>query len=81
MTRLSAGDLGHRIPVGGEDELGRLANSFNQMSSELALTCDGLRREQDKLTTIIYCADEGIIDDATTCSRISNDAQLLRIIF
>lgn len=61
MARVSSGDLDHRVPESGKDELGRMATSFNQMTSELKVTYEGLRREQDKLTTIIFGAGEGII--------------------
>jgi diguanylate cyclase (GGDEF)-like protein/PAS domain S-box-containing protein len=61
MSRVSSGDLEHRVPVQGKDELGRMAQSFNLMTSELRTTYQGLRREQDKLTTIIFSAGEGII--------------------
>jgi signal transduction histidine kinase len=33
---ISTGDLGHRIPVAGDDELGRLAASINAMAGSLA---------------------------------------------
>jgi len=33
--RLKAGDLGYQIPVESEDEIGDLAQSFNEMSSQL----------------------------------------------
>ena len=61
MARVSGGDLDHKVPAGGEDELGRMANSFNQMTRTLKVTYEGLKREQDKLTTIIFSAGEGII--------------------
>lgn len=61
MARVSSGDLDHQVPIHSKDELGRMASSFNQMTSELKTTYDGLRREQDKLTTIIHGAGEGII--------------------
>ena len=61
MARVSGGDLDHKVPLDGKDELGRMANSFNQMTSELKTTYVGLRKEQDKLTTIIYGAGEGIV--------------------
>jgi two-component system NtrC family sensor kinase len=35
-TRVAAGDLSHRVPITGSDELGRLAESFNQMTASLA---------------------------------------------
>lgn len=61
MARASTGDLSHDVPVQTRDELGKMAQSFNVMTSELRNTYDGLRREQDKLTTIIRSAGEGIV--------------------
>ncbi|MCB1908600.1 MAG: diguanylate cyclase [Rhodocyclaceae bacterium] len=61
MSRASTGDLDHQVPVGSRDELGRMAQSFNVMTAQLRDTYDGLRREQDKLTTIIRSAGEGIV--------------------
>ncbi|BAL23258.1 diguanylate cyclase with PAS/PAC sensor [Azoarcus sp. KH32C] len=61
MARVSGGDLDHQVPIQTRDELGRMASSFNHMTSELKTTYDGLRREQDKLTTIIHGAGEGIV--------------------
>jgi len=79
MSRVSGGDLDHRIPVDGKDELGRMANSFNQMTSELKVTYEGLRREQDKLTTIIYGAGEGIVvtDQAGDIVLVNPAAEVL----
>lgn len=42
--RVSQGDLGHQVPVRTADELGQLAASFNQMSTDLA-TSNQLRRQ------------------------------------
>lgn len=61
MTRVSGGDLDHKVVVAGGDELGRMAHSFNQMTKELKSTYKGLQREQDKLTTIIESATDGIV--------------------
>lgn len=61
MVRVSGGDLNHKVPIESDDELGRMAQSFNRMTSELRDTYSGLRREQDKLTTIIHSAGEGIV--------------------
>jgi two-component system NtrC family sensor kinase len=33
--RIATGDLGYQIPVGSNDEVGELANSFNEMSNRL----------------------------------------------
>ncbi|CAB1367403.1 diguanylate cyclase [Denitratisoma oestradiolicum] len=61
MSRVSGGALEQRVPIHGNDELGHMAMSFNQMTSELQDTYQGLQAEQDKLTTIIFGAGEGIV--------------------
>jgi len=61
MKRASGGELNQQVPVKGQDELAQMAGSFNTMTSELRRTYEGLRLEQDKLTTIIYSAREAII--------------------
>lgn len=48
---LRAGDLGHRVPLAGDDEFGRVANSMNQMAERIgdqidALQADSRRRQQ-----------------------------------
>lgn len=44
VDRMGRGELGHQVPVCGRDELGRLASSFNAMSTRLAQSV--LSREQ-----------------------------------
>ena len=61
LIRVAEGDLQHRLDVDSKDELGAMANSFNQMTGELNATYSGLQKEQDKLSTIILGAGEGII--------------------
>ena len=61
MNRVSDGDLDHKVSEHGGDELGRMGASFNQMTSEVKSTQFNLLREQDKLTTVIEAATEGII--------------------
>lgn len=46
--RISRGDLGHRIPDLGKDELGKLALAFNGMTSQL----EDLDREQTEQTWV-----------------------------
>ena len=61
MARVSGGDLEHQVAERSGDELGRMGASFNQMTRVLQGTYRNLRREQDKLTTVIETATEGII--------------------
>ncbi len=61
MHQVAQGDLEQRVPELGEDELGRMARSFNTMTVKLRETYTGLELEQDKLTTIILNAGEGIV--------------------
>jgi diguanylate cyclase (GGDEF)-like protein/PAS domain S-box-containing protein len=55
------GDLSVRLPAAADDELGRMAQSFNHMSDELIAIYDGLKEEQDKLNSVIQGADSGIV--------------------
>ncbi len=61
MARVSNGDLNERIPVVGHDEISRMASSFNCMINELKLTYQNLQYEQDKLSTVIISAHEGMV--------------------
>lgn len=61
MVRAADGDLTQQIPVIGNDELSQMADSFNHMTKQLLQTYTGLQNEQDKLSTIILSAREGIV--------------------
>ena len=61
MVRVADGDLSHKVPVTRQDELGRMASSFNLMTDEVNSTYKGLQAEQNKLKTIIFGAGEGIV--------------------
>jgi two-component system sensor histidine kinase BaeS len=50
-SALRSGNLGHRVPMAGDDEFGRVAISMNQMAERIAdqveaLQADGRRRQQ-----------------------------------
>lgn len=61
MSRIASGDLDHRIPVIGHDELSRLAQSFNTLADELRQRHAGFKAEHNKLATILMSAEEGIV--------------------
>ena len=61
MYQVEQGDLNQQVPEPGQDELGRMARSFNSMTEKLLETYTGMELEQDKLTTIILNAGEGIV--------------------
>lgn len=50
-TRVSAGDLTQRVPVGSADELGDLARAFNEMTAGLA---ESQRREREFLASVSH---------------------------
>src|SRR5208337_5118032 len=41
--RIATGDLGYQIPVHAQDEVGELAQSFNEMSSRLQVAQDAIK--------------------------------------
>jgi diguanylate cyclase (GGDEF)-like protein/PAS domain S-box-containing protein len=61
MGRAAAGDLSHQIPAPSEDELGRMAVSFNVMIGELTRMYGGLKLERNKLSTILLGSRDGIV--------------------
>ncbi|MBF0621414.1 MAG: diguanylate cyclase [Magnetococcales bacterium] len=61
MRQLTDGDLTQNIPVPGSDEISTMARCFNTMGRQLLNTYTGLQHEQNKLTTIILSAREGIV--------------------
>ncbi len=61
MEMVTGGRLDMTIKVPGRDEISEIAKSFNMMIFKLRETYEGLRREQDKLSTIILGALDGIV--------------------
>ncbi|NGZ29274.1 MAG: diguanylate cyclase [Magnetococcales bacterium] len=61
MTRAAQGDLSQEVPIPSMDEVGVMADHFNTMLKRLRETYQGLQKEQDKLSTIILSATEGIV--------------------
>ncbi len=58
--RLAQGDLKARVPVTGEDELGRLAAAFNRMAERLEQLVGQLRAHDAYLQALIDAVPDGI---------------------
>jgi two-component system phosphate regulon sensor histidine kinase PhoR len=58
---ISSGQLGQKIRVSTKDEIGQLAQAFNEMSSNLKSTVDAMTAEKTKLTNILTNMVDGII--------------------
>ncbi len=59
--KISSGDFGSTIDVKSEDEIGRLTETFNDMSYELAQTLTAIQGENDKLETIFRYMTDGVV--------------------
>ena len=59
--KITDGDFGYAIEVRSEDELGKLAKTFNFMSSKLKGMLTEITSEKKKLETILYYMNDGII--------------------
>lgn len=79
MASIAEGRLEQTVPVRGRDELAHMAETFNAMARHLEATYDGLQTEQNKLTTIILAALEGIVvtDDAGNVLLVNPAAEAL----
>jgi signal transduction histidine kinase len=50
--QIAAGDLDHRLPITGGDEIGQLAGSFNEMASRVAERDASLRQSHEQLRVL-----------------------------
>ncbi len=58
VEKIGGGDLEHRIPVKGKDELGILANTFNHLAQIVQLEIDQLRSANVELKRLDSLKDE-----------------------
>jgi len=59
--QIAKGELDHRIPVKTTDEVGQMAQVFNEMSLSLKKTIHTISEERSKLSTILLSLADGII--------------------
>ncbi|OYD17242.1 hypothetical protein CH333_01500 [candidate division WOR-3 bacterium JGI_Cruoil_03_44_89] len=57
---IARGDLKKRVNVSSEDEIGRLAISFNKMAEELGSRIDAITREKNLLETVLHGIADGV---------------------
>ena len=60
-SRISRGEFSQRIKVERSDELGTLASSFNQMAERLERNIDTLKESEEKYSTLVEKANDGIV--------------------
>jgi nitrogen fixation/metabolism regulation signal transduction histidine kinase len=58
---ISAGNLGHRVNIKADDELGLLVNLFNDMSDRLAVTTHELENRRRYMEVILESIPTGVI--------------------
>ncbi len=58
---LAEGHLDQKIRVGSQDEVGKLAETFNQMSERLKETIETVSREHNRIAAILSSMADGII--------------------
>jgi two-component system nitrogen regulation sensor histidine kinase NtrY len=81
-SRLTEGDYGHRVDVSATDEVGRLIESFNTMSSQLDHQRQALTQANQYLSTVLDSVSAGIIafsDDYLLLSINRAALQMLQI--
>ena len=79
VRRVSGGNLTEEVPKIGHDEIGQMAESFNAMIKQVLQTYSGLQSEQDKLTTLILGARDGIVvtDKSDVVVLVNPSAEVL----
>lgn len=78
--QIAEGDLGRRVPAEGSDTLSWLAREFNSMADSVTGLIGEVRRQRERLETVINSIDDGIVVlDQGRGILAANDAFLGRI--
>ncbi len=59
--RIARGDYSRRVTVYGGDELGQLAETFNQLGDRIAETQDAMESERNRLDSVLSHMTDGVI--------------------
>ena len=82
-SEVARGNLSYQLPNMGDDELGTLVHSFNQMTSDLQKTTDELVARRRYMETVLGSIGIGVVSidlkhRVTTCN--STAARMLRLV-
>ncbi|NLM66005.1 MAG: cell wall metabolism sensor histidine kinase WalK [Enterococcus sp.] len=59
--RIARGDYSHKLEVKGKDELGQLAETFNQLAIQIEETQDAVESERNRLDSVLTHMTDGVI--------------------
>jgi two-component system, OmpR family, phosphate regulon sensor histidine kinase PhoR len=59
--KIASGQLGQKINVSTKDEIGQLAQAFNEMSSNLKTMMEAISSEKNKLVNVLNNMSDGVI--------------------
>jgi two-component system, NtrC family, nitrogen regulation sensor histidine kinase NtrY len=76
---IAAGDLNYRIPPVGDDEIGRLVDSFNQMTDDLRKSASELEQRRRYTETLLRNVSAGVVglDSAGIVTSVNPCAERL----
>ena len=72
---LQSGDLAHRVPPGGPDEIGKLAEAFNAMAISLQRSHENLEQLVEQRTTELRTANEHLRQEIAERERLYEQTQ------
>lgn len=78
-SRIASGELGRRVKINSNDEIGQLANNFNHMADKLEHSLNEINEKQNKLEAILQSMESGVvaIDNNKNIITINNYAKKL----
>ncbi|GAA3012065.1 cell wall metabolism sensor histidine kinase WalK [Tetragenococcus solitarius] len=59
--RIAKGDYSRKVQVKGKDELGELANTFNQLGERIAETQEAMESERNRLNSVLSHMTDGVV--------------------
>ena len=79
MADVSGGKFDTRVASSRQDELGKMARSFNKMTTDLVLNFQKMKSEKEKLYSVIQGAQEAIVvtDDAGKVVLVNDATETL----